>query len=288
MRRPWNYILPLALAVLLSGYGLFGMLGYRASAQMAPAGKGHASDASSQMASSGGDDEATEDAKDEAAEESGENSPEQVLKRLMERREAVQGRTLRGQTIAEAPPFRATTREEHLDYYPCSDCHEDQVTNRNVRKLSEEHEDLDFQHGGGRFWCYDACHNPKDMDHLVSLHGEPISYNESYKLCGQCHFQRQKDWYFGGHGKRAGSFEDPREVPLVASEIDFSDRESIGTWRGERVLHNCTDCHNAHSPSIKPYEPSPPPERHRETAGTAEAFVPPKIWERLSKVSGGQ
>jgi hypothetical protein len=281
MRRPWSYLLPLALAALLGGYGLLGLQSFRASAQMAPAGKGRASKDVKRTAAA--------DKKDAQAPDSDEEgSPEQVLKRLMERREAVQGRTLRGQTIADAPPFRATTREEHLEFFPCSDCHADQVTNRHVRKLTEEHEVLDFQHGGGRFWCYDACHNPKDMDHLVSLHGEPIGFDESYKLCGQCHFQRQKDWYFGGHGKRAGSFEIPREVPAEAAEIDFSDREKIGTWQGERVIHICTDCHDAHSPSIKAYEPSPPPkvrrgltrqQRHEEQHLT--------LWQMLSTEHAG-
>ena len=42
----------------------------------------------------------------------------------------------------------------------------------------------------------------------------------------------------GGHGKR------------------------IGNWQGERIILVCTECHNSHSPSIKPKQPDPPPLRH--------------------------
>jgi hypothetical protein len=291
MHRPWKYLLPLILAALLGGYGLLGLLSDRVSAQAAPVGKAATTAPAGGKARVAKKDSAAEEKK-ESAEEADEgeeaNTPEQVLNQLMQRKEAVQGRTRRGQTIADAPPFRVTTREDRLEMYPCSDCHGDQVTNAHVRKLSEEHEDLDFQHGGGRFWCYDACHNSKDMDHLVSLHGEPIGYDEAYKLCGQCHFQRQKDWYFGGHGKRAGSIEIPREVPKEAAEISFSDRKKIGKWQGERVLHICTDCHDAHSPSIKPYEPSPPPKLRR---GLQHRLVPrveqPSVWDTLKRESGG-
>lgn len=211
-------------------------------------------------------------------------SPEtnETLERLMQRTAAVQAVTARGETIAEAPPFQATPRTEEIFYYPCSDCHAVEVPNPKVRELEDEHTDLGFQHGGGRFWCY-TCHNADNMDRLASFRGELISYDESYKLCGQCHFQRQKDWYFGGHGKRAGMFYLPRDAPVSHEDFDMSDRESIGTWQGERVIHNCTDCHNAHSPSIKTFEPSPPPEPRSGLARREiEEDVHVKVWDVLA------
>jgi hypothetical protein len=282
MGRFATYVLPALLALLLAGLVL-ALLSAPGTAQTPGARKARKPAAAKATPQAG----TPKAAKDEDEEQGESLTPAQVLQRLMQRPEAVQGRTLRGLTIAQAPPFKATTRIEHLTYYPCSDCHEDQDPNPKPRVLKDEHVDLDFQHGGGRFWCYDACHNPKDMDHLVSLHGEPISYDEAYKLCGQCHFQRQKDWFFGGHGKRAGTFPVPRDVPLVASKIDFSNRGKIGTWRGERVLTICTDCHDAHSPSIKPYKPSPPPEVRRGLSRKEDrggAYVP--IWTEL-KLEGG-
>jgi hypothetical protein len=136
-------------------------------------------------------------------------------------------------------PFKVPPRKDQLSYYPCLDCHEDNdINNPLERPLTEEHEDIKLQHGGQRFWC-PTCHNLTYMDTLRSLKERRIDFNRSYLLCGQCHFERQKDWFIGGHGKR------------------------IGNWNGERTILLCVECHNPHSPSIKPKRPEPPPERHR-------------------------
>lgn len=204
---------------------------------------------------------------------------QRVLRKVQARQAAIQALTVRGESIDDAPPFTVTSREGRLEFFPCDDCHEGEP-NTNVRVLEDEHEDLSLQHGGGRYWCYDACHTPGKMNVLSSLRGEPIPFNKAYLLCGQCHFQRQKDWYFGGHGKRAGAWENPRQIPVTYDELLVEDRESIGTWQGERVIHNCTDCHNAHSPSIKPFKPSPPPQAR---SGLIRRTVPAlkflRIWE---------
>jgi hypothetical protein len=208
---------------------------------------------------------------------------ERILTEMMRKRAAVRAFTTRGQSIDDAPPFTTTERAEGLEFYPCSACHEGEVANRRVRALEEEHDTLIFEHGGGRFWCYDACHNPDDMDSLVSLRGKPIAFDQAYLLCGQCHFQRQKDYYFGGHGRRAGAWPIPREVPVTHEEMGVSEREALGSWKsGERHLQLCTDCHDAHSPSIKPYKPSPPPPVRRGLKRkTVEAVVNVPIWEEL-------
>ncbi len=58
--------------------------------------------------------------------------------------------------------------------------------------------------------------------------GQKIDFDHSYQLCGQCHFRQKRDWLGGAHGKR----------------------ETY--WAGERVVRNCTSCHNPHSlPSNK-------------------------------------
>jgi hypothetical protein len=136
-------------------------------------------------------------------------------------------------------PFKVPPRKEQLSYYPCLDCHDDNdINNPNERVLTEEHESITLQHGGRRFWC-PTCHNLTNMDTLRSLKDRRIDFNRSYLLCGQCHFERQRDWFVGGHGKR------------------------IGNWNGDRVILLCVECHNPHSPSIKPKRPDPPPERHK-------------------------
>lgn len=136
-------------------------------------------------------------------------------------------------------PFQVPPRKGELEFYPCMDCHEDnEINNPRERELEDEHDNIRLQHGANRFWCT-TCHNLKDMNDLRSLKDHKIDFNRSYLVCGQCHFQRQKDWFAGGHGKR------------------------IGNWTGPRVIVLCVECHNPHSPSIKPKRADPPPERHR-------------------------
>ncbi|MGK5094828.1 hypothetical protein WDW89_22810 [Deltaproteobacteria bacterium TL4] len=142
--------------------------------------------------------------------------------------------------LPEFSPFRVPPRKEtQLEAFPCSDCHEDDEINIDKeRKLTEEHQSIVLDHGGGRFWCL-TCHNLKNMNYLRSLKDKEIDFNQSYLLCGQCHSPRQKDWFLGAHGKR------------------------VSTWTGERIILLCTECHNPHSPYIKPKQPDPPPKKHK-------------------------
>jgi hypothetical protein len=184
--------------------------------------------------------------------------------------------------LGEIKPFTVPRRTDKIEYYPCADCHEDEPTNAREREMTEDHEEKKLDHGGGRFWCL-TCHGSKNKNTLTSLKGKPISFDKPFLLCGQCHFQRQKDWYMGGHGKRVGAWPGrPHEVPVAANELKVEDRERIGVWKGERQVKVCTECHDPHSPSIKPFKPSPPP-------GVRKGLVrrqPPEnghapIWVRL-------
>jgi len=164
--------------------------------------------------------------------------------------------------LADAPPFEVPPRVDELEFYPCSDCHEEEPINRRERKLTEEHTDLVLDHGGGRFWCI-TCHGSKDKNVFLSFKNEPIDFNEAYLLCGQCHYDRQKDWYFGAHGKR------------------------LDTWNGERTILSCTACHDPHSPTIKPFEPEPPPKTRKGLPliqWTNETHLP--NWKK--KIQGGE
>jgi hypothetical protein len=184
---------------------------------------------------------------------------DQAMRELMQKRTAVRGVTTRGLSVTQAPPFKVVPRKPALTKYPCLSCHDNSFVDPRVRQLKDEHTDLKFDHGGGRFWCYDACHNGRDMNNLVSIKRRPIDYDQPYLLCGQCHFEKQKDWSFGGHGRRAGAWTVPREVPATHDQLRVVERDKIGTWKGERTLLACPACHNVHSPSIKPYTPSPAP-----------------------------
>jgi hypothetical protein len=201
------------------------------------------------------------------------------LNRLVNR-----GKTRAGKTIRDATPFTVRKRSGGLDYFPCSDCHEGEKVNPREREFTEEHQDIVLVHGGGRFWCL-TCHNLRqDSDTFLSLKGEAIDFDKAYLLCGQCHFERQKDWYFGGHGKRVGAFPEPGEIPASYTELKAEQRDRIGTWRGERRLLSCPACHNPHSPSIKPYQPSPPP-RVRKGLSRETYPEPPRerIWDRMAR-----
>lgn len=274
MRRVLRFLLPTLLAVMLAAYGIL-LLSGKVPAETAPPSKLVPTAATPGAASSSKIPAVAEQKAPKNL------TSKQVMELLRKRTEAVQGRTASGLTIDQAPPFTVLPRIDKLVYYPCSDCHSDQRPNPKPRVLKDEHVNLDFQHGGGRFWCY-ACHDEGDMNHLRLLDGTPISFNDAYKLCGECHFQRQKDWYFGGHGKRAGTYPDPRKIPLTHAKISFKDRAKIGHWRGPRVLLDCTACHNAHSPSIKPYKPSPPPKvRQGLTRPDIEMEPTQTIWNEV-------
>ena len=131
---------------------------------------------------------------------------------------------------AQAPPFSVVPQVPTLTFFPCTMCHSVLKPNPVPRKLNTPHAAA-LKHGAGRFWCL-QCHQKKDRDHLHTLSGENVEFNDAYLVCGQCHFNRQKDWYFGAHGKR------------------------VGNWRGERVIWNCTHCHDPHDPAVKPRAPN--------------------------------
>jgi uncharacterized CHY-type Zn-finger protein len=137
----------------------------------------------------------------------------------------------------EARPFSVVPRDDALTYYPCENCHGAMPVNETRRELLSPHlKTLD--HGAGRIWCLE-CHAGENRNALHTLAGEELEFNEAYMVCGQCHYQPQKDWFFGAHGKR------------------------VGTWQGERELYNCTHCHDPHAPAVRPRAPEPPPPLRR-------------------------
>ena len=156
----------------------------------------------------------------------------------------------------QAPPFKVVPQKDKLTFYPCSQCHKFMPPNPEPRKLEVAPHPAALKHGNGRFWCLN-CHLIDDRDFLRTLRDQKVDFDESYLLCGQCHFNRQKDWYLGGHGKR------------------------VYNWQGERMIYSCTHCHDPHDPATKPREPSKaPPVRaglERMKPGEREAQ---RVWER--------
>ena len=128
------------------------------------------------------------------------------------------------------PPFSE-------DIFPCSECHADMDVNPERRELEDEHVAISemFNHASEQRWCLD-CHNQDDRDKLRLANGDPVSFEESYILCGQCHGTIFRDWKAGIHGKRTGE------------------------WNGKKQYRLCVHCHNPHSPKFKPIKPLPPPD----------------------------
>jgi hypothetical protein len=137
------------------------------------------------------------------------------------------------------PPFS----EEEI--YPCSECHSDMEVNTARRDLEDFHDDIRLDHGPADRWCFD-CHNPDDRDRLRLVNGTLIGFEESYRLCGQCHGTIYRDWREGIHGRR------------------------VGYWNGAKSYLLCAHCHNPHAPRFSEIEPLPPPVRPQFLAKASE------------------
>jgi hypothetical protein len=150
---------------------------------------------------------------------------------------------------SEPPPLLLPAPEMSDGYFPCSDCHEDEPVNREVRVLEEDHEEMDFQHG--HLWCL-HCHDADDSDRLRLSDETLIEFEESWRLCTQCHAKKLAEWRMGVHGKRTGY------------------------WWGPKEYRTCVNCHNPHRPPFQPLEPLPPPWRPEQIARPvlAELEVP--------------
>jgi len=141
----------------------------------------------------------------------------------------------------EAPPFTD-------GIYPCNDCHSEIEPNPERRELVDMHDDITaiYDHDSENRWCL-ACHDLENRDYLRLANGELLDFNESYRLCGQCHGDKLRDWKVGVHGKRKGM------------------------WNGEKDYLLCVHCHSPHSPKFEALTPEPPPVmhiKHEETEQT--------------------
>ncbi len=122
--------------------------------------------------------------------------------------------------------FRVLARKQEIGRYKCSSCHTDkEVRGKSAFELT--HGDVVINHGqeGSALTCI-GCHNPEDLNSLEDKKGQKIDFDHSYQLCGQCHFRQKRDWIGGAHGKR------------------------VSYWAGDRVIFNCTTCHDPHSPKF--------------------------------------
>lgn len=126
--------------------------------------------------------------------------------------------------------FSVETRSDKLQYKPCSRCHGEQSPSLDNQaahwERTQEHASQDIMN------CR-TCHDQESrMEKLHLLSGTLVDFDHAYRVCGQCHFQQQKDWIGGAHGKR------------------------LEIWAGGRIVRNCTGCHDPHKPGFPKRFPS--------------------------------
>lgn len=160
--------------------------------------------------------------------------------------------------LVAAPPTASTSENPHAQellevppppftdgIFPCSDCHSDLEVNRQRRVLEDMHEEIELRHDEEHRWCLD-CHDADDRDSLHLASGEKVTFEESYRLCGQCHGEKLRDWRAGVHGRRTGD------------------------WNGHKRYLLCAHCHDPHRPRFQSLEPEPPPLRPAAATSTQE------------------
>jgi hypothetical protein len=121
--------------------------------------------------------------------------------------------------------------------FPCTECHNaDMPPNRTRRVLTDMHDDINLRHDEEHRWCLD-CHDADDRNVLHLAGGEKVPFDESYRVCGQCHGEKLRDWRAGVHGRRSGQ------------------------WNGHKTYLLCAHCHSPHQPRFARLAPKPAPRR---------------------------
>ncbi len=136
----------------------------------------------------------------------------------------------------DAPPT-IPPRTPQIALFPCVEqCHKDRTPDPHKRELKEFHSLKHLEHGDTTFWC-NFCHNDDNLDTLRLLDGRTVSFNEAYRLCGECHGDKRRDWQAGIHGLQSGY------------------------WDGshEKVRRSCTACHDPHAPRRPTFQALPAP-----------------------------
>ena len=143
--------------------------------------------------------------------------------------------------------------------YPCQACHRKdirgvssqlekgksflgkyiRIPDPRPRILVRMHTDITLQHAEW-MWCLN-CHSTYERNTLHLITGENISFEESYRLCGQCHGTIYRDWKIGLHGRR------------------------VGQWNGKKLYLLC-----AHKPRFRRLPGKKPPQ-----------FIKPERWKTI-------
>lgn len=138
--------------------------------------------------------------------------------------------TPRDPVVARTGPggrsFQVVRRTPDVSQYPCASCHTSMGALTPVRE-GDAHANVQPVHPAAVGPACTTCHSEADPAQLALQSGEVVPLDAAYMLCAQCHFQQADDWVGGAHGKR------------------------LAGWLGERVVLNCTGCHNPHAPTFE-------------------------------------
>lgn len=139
----------------------------------------------------------------------------------------IPGDTVLVSTKYRGRPFWTQTRKDKIERFKCTQCHNNkEVKMANASEIA--HGEITLVHGGKEkpLSCL-TCHKEDERDFLVTETNLKVDMDHVYQMCGQCHFRQKKDWVGGAHGKR------------------------VSYWAGQRVVKNCTACHDPHSPRFE-------------------------------------
>lgn len=103
------------------------------------------------------------------------------------------------------------------------------------RILVRMHRDISLKHADW-MWCLN-CHNLEERNYLKLISGKEVSFEQSYRLCGQCHGTIYSDWKIGIHGRR------------------------VGQWNGKKLYLLCAHCHDPHQPKFRKLPAIEPPKK---------------------------
>ena len=124
--------------------------------------------------------------------------------------------------------FSIPERKNQIKSFNCTECHSKPLTEMQLMDTTykSSHWNIELKHAKSHSMECVTCHTPDNMDQLHSLTNNPISFNQSYQVCAQCHSQQFSDWKGGAHGNR------------------------LGGWAEPVVKNGCVNCHNPHQPAF--------------------------------------
>lgn len=138
-------------------------------------------------------------------------------------------------------PIALRNHAAQVSQYPCSSCHAGRAVTMTDKRIGDAHQNIRPVHPKQTGATCSSCHAADDVAELSLVGGKRAGLDQSYRLCGQCHFLQVQAWAGGGHGKR------------------------LDGWQGRRVVMACTDCHDPHDPAVKPRIPFRAPQLERPT-----------------------